>query len=551
VAGEDAVEGEAAPKAPEPAGPAVTFKHVGQRRPHSSLRALQTTENLILQKGNVPKDQLRTYVVWPGVLYGCGEGVLHPLFKAGWKGEQPVLPILNGGKTVLPMIHVRDLAAIVVRISEKKPEQKEFLAVDDGRCKQADIVKAIASSLQDGSVVDMNTSQYLAWMSENDASTEGHLLHLQLHIKARFAAKDALDIPWTSLSGFVSNISKVTEEFRVYRSITAMKVVFMGPPASGKSFYAALMAQEYEVQHILVGALIKEAAAVQNDLGASVRAALAANPRLSDALVADIIKTKLATPGCKNQGWILDGFPKNAQQARLLFNLNDAPAEAKPEAAEGGEGEAEAAPAEAADDAPAGPAKVVAPEIVVQIDAEEEFLLHRVMAYSQDKVLPNHDDEEGFKRRYEAFTQSVKQENSVVDLLLDSKARLVVCMAVQEQDQNLDIMRLGFGRPRNYDPERAARQREARAAEERARAEEAARLKAEADAEAERRQRAQRELEERERLQEIMQQVHARGRAVRLNFNLMLVLRLCRNAKRWKRARCPCGSTWSTTCCRC
>jgi hypothetical protein len=33
-----------------------------------SLRALQTTENLILQKGNVPKDQLRTYVVWPGVL---------------------------------------------------------------------------------------------------------------------------------------------------------------------------------------------------------------------------------------------------------------------------------------------------------------------------------------------------------------------------------------------------------------------------------------------------------------------------------------------------
>ena len=35
-----------------------------------------------------------------------------------------------------------------------------YLAVDDGRCKQADIVKAIATSLQDGAVVDMNTSQY-------------------------------------------------------------------------------------------------------------------------------------------------------------------------------------------------------------------------------------------------------------------------------------------------------------------------------------------------------------------------------------------------------
>ncbi len=499
------------------------------------------------------------------MLYGCGEGVLHPLFKAGWKGEQPVLPVLDGGKTVLPMIHVRDLAAIVVRISEKKPEQKEYLAVDDGRCKQADIVKAIATSLQDGSVADMNTSQYLAWMSENDATTEGHLLPLQLHIKVRFSGKDALDIPWTSLSGFVANIQKVTEEFREYRAITAMKVVFMGPPASGKSFYASLMSQEYEVQHILVGALIKEAAAVQNDLGASVRAALAANPRLNDALVADIIKTKLATPGCKNQGWILDGFPKNAAQARLLFKLNDAPAEAKPEAVEGGDGEAEAAPAEAADDAPAGPAKVAAPEIVVQIDAEEEFLLHRVMAYPQDKVSPNHDDEEGFRRRYEAFSQAVKQENSVVDLLLDSKARLIVCMAAQDQEQNLDIMRLGFGRPRNYDPERAARQREARAAEEKARAEEAARLKAEADAEAERRQRAQRELEERERLQEIMQQVMQLDPFVgccrvlrrccnaplcRWTFTLV-VLFYCRNGRRLRRARCPCGSTWWITCCRC
>ena len=82
-------------------------------------------------------------------------------------------------------------------------------------------------------------------MSENDATTENHLLPLQLHLKARFSAKDALDVPWCSLSGFVANIAKVTEEFRIYRAITAMKVVFIGPPASGKSFFAAIMSQEY------------------------------------------------------------------------------------------------------------------------------------------------------------------------------------------------------------------------------------------------------------------------------------------------------------------
>jgi hypothetical protein len=46
-------------------------------------------------------------------------------------------------------------------------------------------------------------------MSENDASSEGHLLPLQLYLKARFSAKDALDVPWTALSGFVANIAKV------------------------------------------------------------------------------------------------------------------------------------------------------------------------------------------------------------------------------------------------------------------------------------------------------------------------------------------------------
>ena len=98
-------------------------------------------------------------------------------------------------------------------------------------------------------------------------------------------------------------------------------------------------------------------------------------------------RCRLATPGCKNQGWFLDGFPKNAAQARLLFNLNDAPAEVKPaDAEEGADGDVAAAPADASDDAPAGPVKVAAPEIIVQIDAAEDFLLHRVMAYAQDKV---------------------------------------------------------------------------------------------------------------------------------------------------------------------
>jgi hypothetical protein len=46
-------------------------------------------------------------------------------------------------------------------------------------------------------------------------------------------------------------------------------------------------------------------------------------------------------------------------------------------------------------------------------------------AHELAQVVTNHDDEAGFKRRYQAFIESVKQENSVTDLLLDSKVRLL------------------------------------------------------------------------------------------------------------------------------
>jgi adenylate kinase len=59
----------------------LTIEKIADRKPHASYRSLVTIENMFLNKGNVKNDNLKTYVIWPGLLYGNGEDGLHAFFK--------------------------------------------------------------------------------------------------------------------------------------------------------------------------------------------------------------------------------------------------------------------------------------------------------------------------------------------------------------------------------------------------------------------------------------------------------------------------------------
>merc|ERR1712147_500480 len=51
------------------------------------------------------------------------------------------------------------------------------------------------------------------------------------------------------------------------------------------------------------------------------------NPRLEDEILCKIFKYHLTSKKCKNQGFILDGFPKTKAQAEILFAVDDDDAE--------------------------------------------------------------------------------------------------------------------------------------------------------------------------------------------------------------------------------
>lgn len=67
------------------------------------------------------------------MLYGNGELVLANHFKAAWKQDPFCLPYIGEGTNLIPMIHVKDLVKLIIKISENPPENKYLFAIDNSK----------------------------------------------------------------------------------------------------------------------------------------------------------------------------------------------------------------------------------------------------------------------------------------------------------------------------------------------------------------------------------------------------------------------------------
>jgi hypothetical protein len=65
-------------------------------------------------------------------------------------------------------------------------------------------------------------------------------------------AAKALRFPWHCRDGVAANIGSLNNEFNTYRGLDPMKIFITGPPASGKSHYAAKLAAYYNIPHIRI-----------------------------------------------------------------------------------------------------------------------------------------------------------------------------------------------------------------------------------------------------------------------------------------------------------
>jgi len=96
-----------------------------------------------------------------------------------------------------------------------------------------------------------------------------------------------------------------------------MRIVFLGPPGSGKGTQASLLRERLDIAHISTGVLLREAVDQRTELGLKAKAFMDAGELVPDDLMLGLIEERLGQPDVAN-GFILDGYPRNLAQAEAL-----------------------------------------------------------------------------------------------------------------------------------------------------------------------------------------------------------------------------------------
>jgi len=99
-----------------------------------------------------------------------------------------------------------------------------------------------------------------------------------------------------------------------------VKLIFIGPPGSGKGTQAKRLAGRFGIPHISTGDMLREAIAEGTELGQQAAPIMASGALVSDDLMVGIIRDRLAKADA-GEGFILDGFPRTLVQAEKLDSI--------------------------------------------------------------------------------------------------------------------------------------------------------------------------------------------------------------------------------------
>ena len=96
-----------------------------------------------------------------------------------------------------------------------------------------------------------------------------------------------------------------------------MNILFFGPNGSGKGTQGAILKDMYSTPHIESGAIFRENISKGTELGKKAKAFIDRGDLVPDDITIPMILDRLKQADCKN-GWLLDGFPRNKNQAVKL-----------------------------------------------------------------------------------------------------------------------------------------------------------------------------------------------------------------------------------------
>lgn len=99
-----------------------------------------------------------------------------------------------------------------------------------------------------------------------------------------------------------------------------MQIILFGAPGVGKGTQAKILSSKFNVPHISTGDILRTAIAKQSPLGNQVKEIVERGDLVPDELMEKLLEETLQDDTTKD-GFILDGFPRTVEQAKILDNV--------------------------------------------------------------------------------------------------------------------------------------------------------------------------------------------------------------------------------------
>ncbi|XP_063713342.1 adenylate kinase 7-like isoform X2 [Symsagittifera roscoffensis] len=450
----------------DPEDPEIPFTEDDYRRrkPHPNFKNHISCEKTVIKCGKTNKQQLISYVVAAGMTYGMEESVFHFLFKSAWHGQVDALQCYGTGENILPTIHVKDLAAVLQNILDSRPKTRYLVAVDDSQLSLMEIVKAVSVALHNGKVrcVSREDALLLKDLEDNKRpSPQADFDHLLVNLRMDAVyIKESMNINWVSEAGIAESIGALVKEFKETRKLQPIRVCLLGPPAVGKSFIAEKLCKFYKIHHIKIKDVIEDAiknlersaaridapeeeeeddgkAQEDSELLEKINENKQENDgRIDDEFVVQFFKEKLHSKPCQNQGFVLDGYPKTYDQAKALFVPEDDIEELEQESK-----------------IPQFD-KQIMPEVLVSLEAPDEFLRDRVMNLPEKLIEGTHNTEDKLNKRLTVYrennTEDVTALNYFDELEVHPHIIDITKDKSKEAENTVEQLKKMIGSTRNY-----------------------------------------------------------------------------------------------------
>lgn len=102
------------------------------------------------------------------------------------------------------------------------------------------------------------------------------------------------------------------------------RIILFGPPGAGKGTFSSQIKEVFpNIAHISTGDIFRENLKNETPLGLKAKGYMDKGELVPDDVVNDMMRDRLNKEDAKNNGFILDGFPRTLNQAKTLNKITD------------------------------------------------------------------------------------------------------------------------------------------------------------------------------------------------------------------------------------